>query len=133
MLTLCISPVGIQVGQRGLVADLLEGLGGLVVDLEDTARSPPAATSVAVAHVEVGASAPRRLRARVVGDGAREEDWGRQLGGIVGGRLGGSGVRGWGVSSMALTGHGQGDSDRSCRWVLVLIPTAGIRRGVRSV
>lgn len=90
MLTLCIGPVGVQVGQGGLVADLLEGLGRLMVDLEDAARSPPAATVVAVAHcgVEVGASTARRLRARVVGDGAREEDWRRQLGGIVGGTPG---------------------------------------------
>lgn len=86
--TFCVGPVGIQVGQRSLVTNLLEGLRGLVVDLEDAARSPPAATSTPVRHVEIGASTARRFRARVVGDGTREEDWRRQLGGIDGVRLG---------------------------------------------
>ena len=89
--TFCIGPVGVEVGQRRLVADLLECLGGLVVHLKDAARSPPAGAVVAVGHVEVGASTARRSSARVVGNGALEEDWGRQLGGIgeVMGRRGG--------------------------------------------
>lgn len=85
--TFGICPIGIQVRQSCLVAYLLEGLGRLVVDLEDTARSPPAgAKVVAIGHVEVGAAAPRRVVARVEGDGALQENWGRQLGGIAGGR-----------------------------------------------
>lgn len=39
MLTLCIHPFGIQVGQGGLVAELLQRLGRLLVD-KTTATSP---------------------------------------------------------------------------------------------
>lgn len=53
-----------------------------MIDLEDTARSPPAATFVV--HGLVNAPASRRFGVRVVGDGAREEDWRRQLEGIEG-------------------------------------------------
>jgi hypothetical protein len=62
-----------------------------MVDLEDTASSPPTTTRVvAIGHVEVGASASAagRLVARVEGDGALEKNWGRQLGGIAGGYRG---------------------------------------------
>lgn len=63
-----------------------------MVDLEDTARSPPArARVVSIGHVEVDAPASRRalrIVARVESDGALEEDWGRQLGGIAGGVVG---------------------------------------------
>jgi len=86
--TLGIGPIGIQIRQRCLITDLLKGLGWLVVDLEDTARSPPTgARVVPVGHVEVDAPASRRalrIVARVEGDGALEENWGRQLGGIAG-------------------------------------------------
>lgn len=54
-----------------------------MVDLEDTARSPPAAARCRVGHFKI-ASPARWSRARVVGDGALEKNWGRQLGGIVG-------------------------------------------------
>lgn len=94
--TFGIGPVGIQVRQSCLVTDLLEGLGGLMVDLEDTARPPPAATRVAISHVEVDTSTTatasasssitvaRRVVARVKGDGTLEKNWGRQLGGVAG-------------------------------------------------
>jgi hypothetical protein len=59
-----------------------------MIDLEDTARSPPSSPGVSIGHVEIGASVPRGVVARVKGDGALEEDWGRQLGGIVGGGFG---------------------------------------------
>ena len=80
-LTFGIDPVGVQVGQGSLVADLLQRLLRLVVDLEDAARSPPAAR-VGVCHGPVGTASARRMGGRVVGDGALEEDWGRQFGGI---------------------------------------------------
>lgn len=90
-LTFGTGPIGIEVGQSSLVADLLKGLGGLVVDLEDAARSPPAASTLVCArHVEVllrvaGVSGSRRgATTRVEGDGSRKEDWGRHLGGITG-------------------------------------------------
>ena len=88
-ITFCVGPVGVEIGQGRLITDLLERLGGLVIHLEDAARSPPAGTIVAVGHVEVDASSARRAGSRVVGDGSLEENWGRQLGGIggvVGGR-----------------------------------------------
>lgn len=46
IITLCVYPVGIQVGESGLVAQLLNGLKRLMVDLENATRSPPAATLV---------------------------------------------------------------------------------------
>jgi len=78
--TLGIDPVGVEVWQCGLVIQLLNGLERLMVDLEDTARSPP--TSRPVRHVARRSSSTRRICARVVGDGASEQDWGRQFGGI---------------------------------------------------
>jgi hypothetical protein len=83
-LTFSIGPVGIQVGRGRLVTDLLEGLRRLVIDLEDTARSPPAGSTALVTHIEVVASTARRFGTRVVGNGALEEDWRRQFGGIDG-------------------------------------------------
>lgn len=80
--TFCICPIGIQIGQRSLVADLLESLGGFVVHLQDAGGSPPAFGAVLIGHVEVCASTTGRLGSRVVGDGALEEDWGRQFGGV---------------------------------------------------
>lgn len=74
--TFGICPVGVEVRQRSLVADLLESLGRLMVNLEDTARSPPSGSSsprcVAFGHVEIDAASARRLVRRVVGDGALE-------------------------------------------------------------
>lgn len=81
--TFCICPVGIEIGQSSLVADLLERLWGLVVDLKDAAGSPPASAVIAVVHVEVDATTARRFGAHVVG-GSLEEDWGRQFGGSNG-------------------------------------------------
>ena len=58
-----------------------------MIDLEETARSPPAcARVISIGHVEIDASASRgsrRVVARVEGDGALQENWGRQLGGIA--------------------------------------------------
>lgn len=51
-----ICPVGIHVWNNGLVAHLLERLEGLVVDLEDAARPPPAATGASIVHVEESAA-----------------------------------------------------------------------------
>ena len=39
--TFCIDPFGVEVGKGGLVGDLFESLGRLLVD--DAARSPPSA------------------------------------------------------------------------------------------
>lgn len=74
--TFGICPVGVEIRQRSLITDLLEGLRRLVVDLEDTARSPPSSSSssfsscVSLGHVEIDASPARRFVRRVVGDGA---------------------------------------------------------------
>lgn len=54
--TFLICPVGVQIWNNGLVAHLLERLGGLVVDLEDAARPPPAATGASIVHVEESAT-----------------------------------------------------------------------------
>lgn len=54
--TFLTCPVGIHVCHNGLVAHLLERLGGLVVDLEDAARPPPAATGASIVHVEESAA-----------------------------------------------------------------------------
>lgn len=84
--TFGVCPVRVEVGKGSLVADLLESLGRLMVDLEDTARSPPpgAGACVTLGHVEIYASPSRRFCACVVGNGALEQDWRRQLGGIDG-------------------------------------------------
>lgn len=87
LLTFGACPVGIKIRESSLVTDLLEGLWGLMIDLEDAARPPPTgagAASVSVRHVEIDAASARRFRTRVVGDGALQQDWGRQLGGIEG-------------------------------------------------
>lgn len=72
--TFGVGPVGIEVREGSLVANLLESLGRLMVDLEDAARpSPPSAgRRVSVGHVEVDAAPARRFGTRVVGDGALE-------------------------------------------------------------
>lgn len=80
-LTLCVCPVCIEVGQRGLVGDLLERLGGLVVDLQDAARASAAAGGLVV-HVEICASRARGVCPGVVGDAGLEESRGSQLGGV---------------------------------------------------
>jgi hypothetical protein len=77
-------PVGIKIWQGSLVAYLLESLRGLVIDLENAARPPPTAASVPFGHCVISAAAPWRVVARVKGDGALEEYWRRQLGGIAG-------------------------------------------------
>lgn len=82
-LTFGIHPVRIQVRQHRLIAELLDGLWRLMVYLEDTARSPPPGTFVV--HGFVNAPASGRFGVRVVSDGTREDDWGRQLEGIEGG------------------------------------------------
>lgn len=60
-LTLCIHPFGVQVGQGGLVAQLLEGLGWLLVD--KTTATPPPGLLCVERHVGVG----RAVRAQSVG------------------------------------------------------------------
>lgn len=83
-LTFRIDPVCVAVGQRGAVTELLNRLRGLVVDLEDGTRPPP--TSRILFRHLVYTPSTRRIGARVVGDGALEEDWGRQLAGVAGSR-----------------------------------------------
>lgn len=83
--TFCIGPVGVEVGQRSLIADLFKSLGRFMVELEDAAGPPPASHGIAIGHVEIAVSTARRFGAGVVRDGALEENWGRQLGGIDGG------------------------------------------------
>lgn len=102
--TLGIGPVGVEVGQGSLITDLLQSLRRLVVDLEDTTRSPPTATGILVRHIEIGTIASWGgffVRRRVEIDGALEENWGRQLGGI-------DGVRGCEAG-----GEGKGEKDGS--------------------
>lgn len=53
-----------------------------MVDLEDATRSPPPRRPVR--HCARASSSARRVFARVVGDGAREKEWGRQFGGVDG-------------------------------------------------
>jgi hypothetical protein len=81
MRTFSIDPVRVEVRQRRLIAQLLDRLRRLMVNLEDATRSPPSSTFVR--HVRVDAST-RWVGARVVRDGARDKEWGRQLGGVVG-------------------------------------------------
>lgn len=81
--TFGVGPVGIEVWQSSLIADLLESFGRFVVDLENAARPPPTTARIPVSHFMVSAPAPRGVVARVKSDGALEEDWGRQLGGIA--------------------------------------------------
>ncbi len=69
--TFCVDPIRVQVWESGLVAELLNGLGRLVVDLEDATRSPPPACLIR--HRAVRGPTTRRVGARVVGDGAREK------------------------------------------------------------
>lgn len=49
--TFGVVPVGVEVWQGGLVADLFERLWGLVINLEDTARPPTSAAFISVGHV----------------------------------------------------------------------------------
>ena len=69
--TFRVDPIRVQVRESRLVAELLDGLGRLVVDLKDATRSPPPARLVR--HRAVRSPTTRRVGARVVGDGAREE------------------------------------------------------------
>lgn len=85
-LTLRIHPLGVQVGQGGLVAQLLEGLGRFLVD-KTTATPPPGLFCfeghgvAAVRGDAVGAqSAGPRVACEAQARGAIEE-YGRQLGG----------------------------------------------------
>lgn len=72
--TFRVYPVGIEIRERLLVADLLQCLGRLMVDLEDTARSPPTRRlglrHVLVIVVVVRASYAWLVRSHVVGDGS---------------------------------------------------------------
>lgn len=81
--TFCIDPICIAVGQGGAVAQLLDWLGGFVVNLEDGTGPPPTSLVLLFRHF-VHTSSTRRIRPRVVGNGTLEEDWGRQLAGVVG-------------------------------------------------
>lgn len=67
LLTLGVDPVRIQIGQSSLVAGVLNGFGGLLVD--DTTRpSPP--SSLALGHIGVrGQPARRSVDVRGEGDG----------------------------------------------------------------
>jgi hypothetical protein len=78
--TFCVDPVCVQIRQGGLVAELLNGLGRLVVDLKNATRSPPPAGLVR--HDAVRSPTTGRVGARLVRDRAREEYWGRQFGGV---------------------------------------------------
>ena len=85
VLTLRIHPLGVQVGQGGLVAQLLEGLGRFLVD-KTTATPPPGLLCLerhgvggrggAIGAQSVGPRVASEAQAR----GAIEE-YGRQLGG----------------------------------------------------
>lgn len=99
LLTFCIDPVRIAVGEGGAVTQLLDRLGRLVIYLEKRARPPP--TGRILFRHFVHTSSTRRIGTRVVGDGTLEENWGRQFGGIVGNR-GSSGI----VSSTGGTDEG---------------------------
>src|SRR5207249_2858910 len=48
--TFAIDPVGVEIGQSGLVGKLIDRLLGLVVDLEDAAR-PPSPGCLLVGHI----------------------------------------------------------------------------------
>jgi hypothetical protein len=77
-LTLRIHPVCIQVWQCRLVTHMLYCLWRFLV--QQTTRPPPP-PSFLLAHGSVRTARTGGFRARVVGDGARKEDWGRQFGG----------------------------------------------------
>lgn len=73
-LTFGIDPIRVSIRQRRPVAELLDGLGGLVVDLENTTRPPPTGR-VRFRHL-VHTSSTRRIGGpRIVGNGTWEEDW----------------------------------------------------------
>lgn len=81
-LTFGVDPVRVSVGECRAVTELLNSLRGLVVDLEDATRPSPTGR-VRFRHF-VHTPPTRRIGPRVVGDGPLQEDWGRQLAGIVG-------------------------------------------------
>lgn len=81
-LTFSVDPIGVSVRECRAVAELLDGLRGLVVDLEDATRPSPTGR-VCFRHL-VHTPPTRRIGPRVVGDGPLQEDWGRQLAGVVG-------------------------------------------------
>lgn len=77
-----IDPLRIEVGESRLIAQLLERFLRLLIDLEDAARSPSSGR-LFLPHVQIRRTASSRgVRARVVRDGAGEDDWGRHFGGI---------------------------------------------------
>lgn len=125
-LTFGVDPVRVSVGQCRAVAQLLNSLRGFVVDLEDAARPSPTGR-VCFRHF-VHTPPTRRIGPRVVGDGPLQEDWGRQLAGVVGncgkfaessGRIDGRTIR---TARAVLTGRG----DRAERgWVLVVVGREG--------
>ena len=77
-------PIRVQVGSSSLIADLLDGLGGLVVNLKDAARPSSTSPVILIGHAgfKICAASEGRFSAHVVRDGAWYEDWGRQLGGV---------------------------------------------------
>lgn len=81
-LTFSVDPVRVSVGKCRAVTELLNSLRGLVVDLEDATRPSPTGR-VRFRHL-VHTPPTRRIGPRVVGDGPLQEDWGRQLAGVVG-------------------------------------------------
>ena len=81
-LTFGVDPIRVSVGQCRAVAQLLNSLRRFVVDLEDAARPSPTGR-VCFRHF-VHTPPTRRIGPRVVGDGPLQEDWGRQLAGVVG-------------------------------------------------
>jgi hypothetical protein len=78
-LTFSVDPICVQIWQSRLIAHMLYSFWGFVI--QQTAR-PPSPTSLEFAHCFVFAARTWRFATRVVGDGARKEDWGRQFGGI---------------------------------------------------
>lgn len=81
-LTFGVYPVRVSIGECRAVTELLDSFRGLVVDLEDAARPSPTGR-VCFRHF-VHTPPTRRICPRVVGDGPLQEDWGRQLAGVVG-------------------------------------------------
>lgn len=77
-----VDPIGVSIRECRAVAELLDSLRGLVVDLEDATRPSPTGR-VCFCHL-VHTPPTRRIGPRVVGDGPLQENWGRQLAGVVG-------------------------------------------------
>ena len=82
LLTFGIDPLRVQVGESRLIAQLLKRFLRLLVDLEYTTR-PPSPGRLFLPHVQIRRTASSRgFCARVVRDGAGEDDWGRHFGGV---------------------------------------------------